>query len=135
MRNVVAAHYGRERSRRADRVLVAFDAPSDAVACAVAVARAAERHNRRRTDRLDVRIGIQLGEADESAAVSEQGDYIARPVTQAGQLCDAAVGGQVLVSDLVSVLAHSDDSFGFERAGLLDVDRSARSDAHLRGGP
>ncbi len=99
-----------------------FDVPSDAVACAVAVQRAAERHNERGLDRLDLRIGIQFGEASESTAVSENGDYLAPPAIQARQLCDAAQGGQILVSDVVSFIARSEASHTFERAGLIQVD-------------
>ena len=122
LRNAVAAHHGRELWRRGDGVLAVFDVPSDAVACAVAVLRAAERHNKRGRDRLDVRIGIQLGEADVASAVSDHGDYAARPAIQARQLCDAAAGGQVLVSDAISVLAGSEASHTFERVGLLTLD-------------
>ena len=121
LRNAIAAQHGRELSRRVDRLLVAFDTPSEAVACAVAVQRACERHNRRRIDRLDVRAGIQLGEVYESAVVSERGDVVAGPAIQAGGLCDAAAGNQALVSDLVSVLASAEGAFGFERVGLLDI--------------
>ena len=121
LHNAIGARHGRKSSRHGDRVLVAFDAPTDAVACAVAVVRAAERYSRRQAGRLDLRIGIQLGEADESAMTSERGEFIARPAIQAGQLCDAAVGGQILVSDLVSALTHADASFRLEPAGLLDV--------------
>ena len=121
LHNAIGARHGRESSRHGDRVLVAFDAPTDAVACAVAVVRAAERYSRRQAGRLDLRIGVQLGEADESAMTSERGEFIARPAIQAGQLCDAAVGGQIVVSDLVSALTHADASFRLEPAGLLDV--------------
>ena len=121
LRNAVGARRGRELSRRGDRVLVAFDVPTDAVGCAVAVLRAAERHSRRQAGRLDLRIGIQLGEANEAAMTSERGEFIARPAIGAGQLCDAAAGGQILVSGLVSALTHAEASFRFERSSLLDV--------------
>ena len=121
LQNAVAARHGHELSRHDDRVLVAFDVPTEAVSCAVAMVRAAERHSRRAAGRLDLRIGIQLGEADESAMASDRGELLARPAIQAGQLCDAAAGGQILVSGLVSVLTRTDPSFRFERTGLLEV--------------
>ncbi len=121
LRNALVAQHGRELSRRDDRVLAAFDVPTEAVACAVAVVRSAERHNRRQAGRLDVRVGIQIGEADEAALTSERGDLIARPAIQAAQLCAAAADGQILVSDLVAVLTRADLSIRFERAGLLDI--------------
>ena len=107
LRNAIGAHHGRELLRQDDRVLAAFDTPSAAVASAVAIVRASERRNRRRSDRLDPRIGVHLGEAAEAVALSDRGDYTARPATQAQQLCEAASGGQILVSDLVSALARS----------------------------
>lgn len=122
LRNAIAAHRGRELHRRGDRALVVFDVPTDAVGCAVAVQRAAERHNKRGLDRLDVRIGIQFGEASESTAVAESGDYLAPPAIEARQLCDAAQGGQILVSDVVSFIARSGASHSFERAGLINID-------------
>ena len=122
LRNAIAGNRGRELHRREDRSLVVFDVPSDAVACAVAVQRATERHNKRGLDRLDIRIGIQFGEASEATAVSERGDYLARPAIEARQLCDAAAGGQILVSDIVSFIARPEASHTFERAGLLDIE-------------
>jgi class 3 adenylate cyclase len=122
LRNAIAAHRGREILRNGDRMLIAFDIPSDAVGCAVAVHRASERQNRRWSGRLDVRIGIHVGEAIESAAVSDRGDFVAHPAIQARQLCDAALGGQILVSDLVSALARREASYTFERAGLVELE-------------
>jgi len=124
-----ALHFGtlridplrREVVRDGDRVLVIFDVPSDAVACAVAVQRACERHNRRASDRLDVRIGIQLGEASHATLASAHPDDLPGPAVQAKKLCDAAAGGQILVSDLVATLARSEASRGFVRAGLLEL--------------
>ena len=122
LRNGIAAHRGREILRDGDRMLIAFDTPSEAVGCAVTVLRASERQSRRWSNRLDVRIGIHVGEAVEAAAVSDRGDYVARPAIQARRLCDAALGGQILVSDLVSALSRSDASYTFERAGLVELE-------------
>ena len=121
LRNAVVAHRGSELQRQDDGALIAFDTPSDAVACAVAVLRATQRHNQTRADRLDVRMGIHVGEAAEPAVISASGAVVAQPAIEARQLCDSAIGGQILVSDLVSALARSEADFTFERAGLMDL--------------
>ena len=125
LRNAITTHRGRELLRQDDRALVAFATPSLSVACAVSIQQAAERHNRTHADRLDPRIGIQLGEATEPNAVSDQGEYIARPAIQARQLCQGTLGGHILVSDLVSALARPDTVVTFERAGLIDLTGAA----------
>lgn len=122
LRNAVSAHDGRELSHRGDQALVAFDAPSSAVACAVALQRASERFNRRGPDRLDIRIGVQIGEADELSAVSDHGDVLAGPAVEAAALCAAAQGGRILVSGPVAALAVSEETWSFEQAGLLDLE-------------
>ena len=121
LQNAVTTHRGRELLRQGDRALVAFATPSAALACAVSIQRAAQRHDRTRDGRLDPRIGIQLGEAVDPTSATDHGEYVAQPAIQARQLCEAALGGHILVSDLVSALARPDASLSFERAGLLDL--------------
>jgi tetratricopeptide (TPR) repeat protein len=97
-----------------------FDSPSDAVACAAAIQRAAERHNRNGGDRLDVRIGVQVGEdvgGDDSLAHgAPRGAEL-----EANRLCDAALGGQILVSGLVYALAAPHGARLFQPMGLLEL--------------
>ena len=50
-------------------------------------------------DRLGLRVGIDAGEP-----IHEGGDLYGTPVVVARRLCDAAEGGQVLVSDVVRLL-------------------------------
>ena len=121
LHNAVTTHRGRELLRKDGQALVAFATPSAALACAVSVQRAAERHNRTHDDRLDPRIGIQLGEATDPISATDHGEYVAQPAIQARQLCEAALGGHIIVSDLVSALARPDASITFERAGLIDL--------------
>jgi adenylate cyclase len=89
LRQLVRAFGGTEVKSLGDGLMVAFTAAADAVACALAMQRAvaAGEHP------LDLRIGIAAGEA-----VPEDGDYFGRPVVVARRLCDAAAGGEVLVS-------------------------------------
>jgi class 3 adenylate cyclase len=90
LRRVIGDHGGREVKSLGDGLMVAFAATADAVACALAMQRAvaAGEHP------LELRIGIAAGET-----VREDGDYFGRPVIVARRLCDAAHGGEVLVSE------------------------------------
>lgn len=119
VRTAVATHGGWGITRDGDRVVAGFLSPTDAVACAVAIHRASRWHNRGMTDRLDIRIGVQLGETD-SAWRSPHAGSLPSAAVEAGRLSDAAGGGQILVSELVSSLAHP-RGLTFERAGFLDV--------------
>ena len=61
------------------------------------------RHNRRSDGtRLAMRVGISAGDA-----TFEDGDWFGTPVVEASRLCTAADGGQILVTDIVRVLAGS----------------------------
>ncbi len=55
---------------------------------------------------VEFRIGIHVGEP-----AIEDGDYFGRPVAVARRLCDAAAGGEILVSDLVRSLSHTPERF------------------------
>ena len=81
-----------------DGILAAFGAAADAVAAATAIQRAIDRANRRVDDarRLAVRVGLSAGDVS-----WEDGDCHGTPVVTAARLCDRAVGGQILVDDLV----------------------------------
>jgi len=109
LRQVVAQFRGREVKSLGDGLMVAFADAATAVACALAMQRAvaAGEHP------LELRIGIAWGEA-----VGEEGDYFGRPVIVARRLCDAAAGGEVVVSavgpelPVVDGLAHEVQSLG-----------------------
>jgi class 3 adenylate cyclase len=73
-----------------DGLMVAFGNARAAVACGLAMQRAVAECE----DPLELRVGIASGEA-----VGEDNDYFGRPVIVARRLCDAARGGEVLVSE------------------------------------
>ena len=95
----LAAHDGTEVKNLGDGLMVVFSVPSAALACAVAMQQAIDRHNRSAPEPLAVRIGISGGEA-----TLEDGDYFGDPVVEASR-CAPAVGGQVLVSEVVRSMA------------------------------
>jgi class 3 adenylate cyclase/tetratricopeptide (TPR) repeat protein len=117
-----AATVGGHLDMRGDGATVAFDSPSGAVSCAVAVQQACARHNARAADRLDARIGIQAGEAaDDDDRHAEQQEEAGGPLLEAQRLCEAALGGQILVSSLVQTLAAPRCTCSFVPVGLLEL--------------
>jgi DNA-binding NarL/FixJ family response regulator/class 3 adenylate cyclase len=96
MREVVAAHEGREVKSTGDGLMVTFSSAVAAVRCAVALQRATTGTD----DGLDVRIGIDAGEP-----LSEGGDLYGTPVIVASRLCDAAGPGEILATQVVRQIA------------------------------
>jgi DNA-binding NarL/FixJ family response regulator/class 3 adenylate cyclase len=96
MREVVAAHEGREIKSTGDGLMVAFSSAVAAVRCAVALQRATTGAD----DGLDVRIGVDDGEP-----LSEGGDLYGTPVIVASRLCDAAGPGEILATQVVRQIA------------------------------
>ena len=101
-----------------DGILAAFGAAADAVAAATAIQRAIDRANRRVDDarRLAVRVGLSAGDVS-----WEDGDCHGTPVVTAARLCDRAVGGQILVDDLVRGLARGRAEHSFRLVGELEL--------------
>lgn len=98
-----------------DGVLAVFDAAADAVAAGVRAQRNVDDHNRRhRGEAFEIRVGISVGDV-----ASDGDDVHGSAVIEASRLCDAAQGGQVLVSDLVRALTRGRGGFGFEPVGEL----------------
>ncbi|HEY2705695.1 MAG TPA: AAA family ATPase [Candidatus Dormibacteraeota bacterium] len=101
LRDTVSAHDGREVRQVGDGLKVAFSSAIDAIECAVEMQQAVHRHNERATDHaLAVRIGLHAGEP-----ILDEEDYFGTAVNVAKRLCDSAVGGQVIASDVVRALA------------------------------
>jgi class 3 adenylate cyclase/DNA-binding SARP family transcriptional activator len=96
LREAIGAHRGREIKNLGDGLMVSFSSAREAIACAAAMQMAVSSHS----DRLGLRVGIDAGEP-----INENGDLFGTPVVVARRLCDAADGGQVLVSDIVRMLA------------------------------
>lgn len=116
LRQAFDAGGGREVKNLGDGLMVVFPSAADAVAAGVAAQRSVHRRNRRAPEPLEIRIGIAAGDAD-----VDDGDYFGVPVVQAARLCGRAGGGEVLVSDLVRLLAGTRGGFTFEPAGALEL--------------
>ena len=93
IRQAIAAHGGKEMDTYGDSFFVVFKPPKQAVLCAVYAQRALASHRWPGGVRLQVRMGIHTGE------VQRVGDtYLGLTVHRASRICDAAHGGQVLIS-------------------------------------
>jgi class 3 adenylate cyclase len=111
LRDAATTRRGYEVKNLGDGLMLAFASAGDAVACAVDIQQSIARHNERDGDDLAVRVGIHVGEP-----VLDRGDYFGLPVTIASRLCAAAADDEVVVSDLVRILAGAEgESFSSPR--------------------
>ena len=103
----VTAHGGAIVKGLGDGVMATFASAAPGVAAAVAIQQAVVVHNTQRPDQqLALRIGLSAGDVTE-----EDGDFFGRPVIEAARLCGEADGGQILVADVVRLLARQGQVF------------------------
>ncbi|MGK2928515.1 MAG: ATP-binding protein, partial [Acidimicrobiales bacterium] len=96
-----------------DGVLALFSGAAEAVGAAVAIQQAVAAHVQRRPDdRLSVRVGISAGDV-----TLEDDDCFGTPVVEASRLCAEAAGEEILVADLVRLLARGRGDHEFTPAG------------------
>ena len=109
----VAAHGGEVVKGLGDGVLALFTGAAGAVSAAVAIQQAIGAHVERHPgDRLSVRVGISAGDV-----TLEDGDCFGTPVVEAARLCAEAGGDEILVADLVRLLARGRGEHEFTPAG------------------
>lgn len=101
LRRAVAATGGTEVKTIGDALMVSYNSATDAIAGAVAMQ---QRVHARGADApaVEMRVGVSAGDA-----TFEDDDWFGTPVVEASRLCGAANGGQILVADIVRVLAGS----------------------------
>ncbi len=117
LREAVAATGGTEVKTIGDALMVSYPGAADAISGAATMQRAVDRHNRKLGEaRLAMRVGISAGDAS-----FEDGDWFGTPVVESSRLCAAAGGGQILVSDIVRVLAGSRAELELRSLGELDL--------------
>lgn len=101
-----------------DGVMATFAAAADAVAAAIAIQQAIEAHRRRTGPEaaLSVRVGISVGDVS-----TDGGDVHGSAVVEAARLCAAAGGGEILIAELVRLLARGRGEAAFEPVGPVDL--------------
>jgi DNA-binding NarL/FixJ family response regulator/class 3 adenylate cyclase len=93
-RDAVALAGGREVDCRGDELFCVFDRSEPAVDAALAVQRAFSAYPWPAGERVRVRIGLHAGDAEDG-----ENGYVGINVHRAARICQAAHGGQVLVSE------------------------------------
>jgi class 3 adenylate cyclase len=113
LRDAFAAHAGREIDTAGDGFFVAFDSARSAVAAAVSAQLTLATFTWPTDAQVRVRMGLHTAEPH----LSEEG-YVGVGVTRASRICDAARGGQILVSNATAGIIDDADLTGIE---LLDL--------------
>ncbi|HEY8438517.1 MAG TPA: nickel-binding protein [Candidatus Limnocylindrales bacterium] len=111
VRRALVATRGREVKHTGDGFMASFDEVGRALDCAIAIEDGFDKRNAQSGPALRVRIGIAAGEP-----VDRGDDLFGSTVTLASRICDAARGGQVLVSDVVRDIG-TEDGYRFADAG------------------
>lgn len=99
-----------------DGVLVMFAGAAEAVAASVAMQRAVELQGRNEGLELAIRVGVSAGDV-----TLEDGDCFGTPVVEASRLCAAAAGEQILVAEVVRVLARGRGGHEMTSIGELEL--------------
>ena len=112
IRRALVGTHGREVKHTGDGIMAAFEEVADGLQCALAIeAGFSQRNAAEQAPVLRVRIGIAAGEP-----VDHNDDLFGSTVNLASRVCQAADGGQVLVTDQVRELGAS-HGFVFSPAG------------------
>jgi class 3 adenylate cyclase len=112
IRRALVSSRGQEVKHTGDGIMAAFDNVTRALTCASAILDGFDKRNAEsEPPGLHVRIGIAAGEP-----VDRNDDLFGSTVTLASRICQAADGGQILVSELVHDLGAK-EGFTFRDAG------------------
>jgi class 3 adenylate cyclase len=114
----IEANRGRLVKNLGDGVMATFTGASDALAAAVGIQQALDRHHRSGASAvpLEVRIGVSAGDV-----AFEEADCFGTPVIEAARLCGAAAGGQILVTEVVRLLAGTGGGYELRPVGPLGL--------------
>jgi class 3 adenylate cyclase len=112
----VSAHRGTVVKGLGDGVLALFPGAADAVGAGVAMQQATTRLAREVGGTLGLRVGISAGDVS-----LEDGDCFGTPVVESSRLCAVAASGEVLVADVVRVLARGRGGHAFEPHGPVEL--------------
>ena len=119
---------GEEVKTTGDGLMVVLDSAGAALDCAVGIQQAVARRNRLDGPDLEVRVGAAVGDAS-----SEDDDWYGPPVVEAARLCASAGGGEILVSDVVRLLAGPVEAPGLDGGGAAGAQGAAGARGGLAG--
>ena len=118
IRIAASEHQGDVVKGTGDGLMIVFPAAAQGVAGAVAIQRAIRRLERDRA--LEVPLAVRVGISAGDVAWTDD-DCFGTAVVEAARLCEAAHGGQVVVSEVVRLLAGSRGGHVFEPLGPLEL--------------
>ena len=107
----LAAHGGSEIKTTGDGFMASFASAADALECALGLQRAFAARNAGAEHAIVIRCGLNAGEP-----IVEDNDLFGTAVTLAARIMGEAVGGEVLVSDVIRQLVAG-KRFTFEDLG------------------
>src|ERR1051325_986424 len=114
----VEANSGRVVKGLGDGIMATFGGASDAVAAAVAIQQGIDRLNR--TGKVPVPLAVRVGLSAGDVSFEDQ-DVHGTPVIEASRLCGAAVGGEVLASEIVRWLGGAQGAASLTAVGSLEL--------------
>ena len=126
-----SAHGGNVIKGTGDGLIVAFAGTAEALTASVAMQQALATYGRREGIPLAMRVGVSAGDV-----TFENGDCFGTPVIEASRFCALAETGQILVAELVRLLARAVELELTSRTD--DAQGTARTDRRLgrsRGRP
>ena len=136
LRGAVAERGGREIKNVGDGIMAAFRSAAAAIACSVDMQRRVSALSVPEAEGASIflRIGIAAGDAE-----VDEYEYFGPSVVEASRLCAAASGGQILVTELVRMLAGGRGAHELVPVGEIDLKGFDRPVAALevrwRAGP
>jgi class 3 adenylate cyclase/tetratricopeptide (TPR) repeat protein len=97
----IEGHAGSIVKSLGDGIMATFDGAANAIAAAVEIQTRVRDRNLRVEPVVGLRIGISTGDV----SLDSDGDLHGTPVVEAARLCADATAGQILIADVVRVLA------------------------------
>lgn len=99
-----------------DGWMAVFDSAAGAIAAAIELQVRLRDRNRRRDLAITLRVGVSTGDV----SITDD-DYFGTPVVEAARLCSAGEGGEILIAEVVRLLAGSRAGGQLVDRGLLDL--------------
>src|SRR5438045_8397207 len=109
LNEAVTSHSGTVIKGLGDGVLAVFQSAADAIGAAVAMQQTVDAQWANAPVDVAIRVGISVGDV-----TLDDGDCFGTPVVEASRLCNAAEGGQILIAEIVRLLARGRGGHAFE---------------------
>lgn len=115
LRAVMADTGGQEVKSTGDGLMVTFAGVSAGLACAVGMQQSVAA-SESSAEPMPMRVGLAVGEVE-----PDGGDYYGISVVEAARLCARCEAGEILITDMVRLLARARGGFDFEALGEFEL--------------